>query len=217
MSPRPRAATIQGMTTTLTRPRWRVPTALLALTAVPVIAGAFRVTELSSGAAVTEENARFFADPVPVLLHIVGASLFCVLGAFQFLRGPRHRLMGRLLVPCGLVAALSGMWMAVVYPLPAHDGDLLMVLRLVFGSAMTAALVLGFVAVRWRDFTAHRAWMVRGYAIGQGGGTQAVILGFWAAAAGDPDAQTRALLLGAGWVLNLVVAEWIIRRKVMTR
>jgi hypothetical protein len=200
--------------TTITRPRWRVPTALLALTAVPVAAGAFRVTQLGTGAEVTPDNARFFADPVPVLLHIVGASLFCVLGAFQFLRGPRHRAMGRLIVPCGLVAALSGMWMAVAYPLPAHDGDLLMVLRLVFGSAMAAALVLGFVAVRRRDFAAHRAWMIRGYAIGQGGGTQAVLFGFWVAAAGQPDVETRALVLGAGWVLNLVVAEWIIHRKV---
>ncbi|MDQ3786167.1 MAG: DUF2306 domain-containing protein, partial [Actinomycetota bacterium] len=172
-----------------------------------------RVTQLTTGAPVTEDNARFFADPVPVLLHIVGATVFCVLGAFQFLRGPRHRVMGRLIVPCGLVAALSGMWMAASYPLPAHDGDLLMVLRLVFGSAMAGALVLGFAAVRRRDFTTHRAWMVRGYAIGQGGGTQALIFGFWMAAAGQPGVQTRALLLGAGWVLNLVVAEWVIRRK----
>lgn len=212
MSAGPPPATIVGMTT-LTRTRWRVPTALLALTAVPVIAGAFRVTQLSTGAAVTPENARFFADPVPVLLHIVGATLFLVLGAFQFLRGPRHRLVGRLIVPCGLVAALSGMWMAVFYPLPAHDGDLLMVLRLVFGSAMAAALVLGFVAVRQRDFAAHRVWMVRGYAIGQGGGTQAVLFGSWVAVAGEPAGVTRALVMGAGWVLNLVVAEWVVRRK----
>ena len=195
------------------RPRRLATAALLALTAVPVIAGAFRVTELSTGAAVTPENARFFADPVPVLLHIVGATVFCVLGAFQFLRGPRHRVLGRLVVPCGLVAALSGMWMAAFHPLPAHDGDLLMVLRLVFGSAMAGALVLGFAAVRQRDFARHRAWMVRGYAIGQGAGTQAVVVGFWMAAAGQPGVQTRALLLGAGWVLNLVVAEWVIRRK----
>jgi len=189
-------------------------TALLVLTAVPVIAGAFRVTELSTGAAVTEENARFFADPVPVLLHIVGATLFCVLGAFQFLRGPRHRIMGRLIVPCGLVAALSGMWMAVVYPLPPHDGDLTMVLRLVFGSIMAGALVLGFLAVRQRDFATHRAWMMRGYAIAQGAGSQAVVFGLWFAVAGVPGEFTRGLLLGAGWVINLVVAEWIIHRKV---
>ncbi len=195
------------------RSRKRVTAALLALTAVPVAAGAFRVTQLSTGAPVTAENARFFADPVPVLLHIVGATVFCVLGAFQFLRGPRHRVLGRLVVPCGLVAALSGMWMAVVYPLPAHDGDLLMVLRLVFGSAMATALVLGFVAVRRRDFAGHRAWLVRGYAIGQGGGTQAVLFGFWVAVAGQPGVVARALVLGAGWVLNLVVAEWVIRGK----
>ncbi|MGB3444836.1 MAG: DUF2306 domain-containing protein [Actinophytocola sp.] len=201
--------------TTLARPRWRwqVPTALLTLTAVPVLAGAFRVTQLSTGAETTD-NARFFADPVPALLHIIGASLFCVLGAFQFLRGPRHRMMGRLIVPCGLVAALSGMWMAVVYPLPSYDGDLIMVLRLVFGSAMATALVLGFVAVRQRDFATHRAWMIRGYAIGQGAGSQAVVVSLWVGFAGQPDVQTRAVLLGAAWVLNLVVAEWIIRRKV---
>lgn len=202
------------MTTTTRRPAtWRVPAALLVLSAVPVVAGAFRVTELGTGAAVTPDNARFFADPVPVLLHIVGASLFCVLGAFQFPRGPRHRVAGRLIVPCGIVAALSGMWMAVVYPLPAHDGDLLMVLRLVFGSAMAAALVLGFVAMRQRSFAAHRVWMIRGYAIGQGGGTQAVVSGLWMALAGEPDVRTRALLLGLGWVINLVVAEWVIRRR----
>lgn len=195
------------------RSRKRVTAALLALTAVPVAAGAFRVTQLSAGGPVTTENARFFADPVPVLLHIVGATVFCVLGAFQFLRGPRHRVLGRLVVPCGLVAALSGMWMAVFYPLPAHDGDLLMVLRLVFGSAMATALVLGFVAVRRRDFAGHRAWLVRGYAIGQGGGTQAVLFGFWVAVAGQPGVVARALVLGAGWVLNLVVAEWVIRGK----
>lgn len=203
--------------TTTTRPRWRVPTALLVLTAVPVIAGAFRVTELSSGAAVTEENARFFADPVPVLLHIVGASLFCVLGAFQFPRGPRHRATGRLIVPCGVIAALSGVWMALVYELPDHDGELIMVFRIVFGTGMAGALVLGFRAARQRRFAAHGAWMVRGYAIGQGAGSQAVVFGLWTGIAGVPTENTRALLLAAGWVLNLVVAEWIIRRKVMTR
>ena len=203
--------------TTITRPRWRVPTALLALTAIPVGAGAFRVTQLGTGAAVPEENARFFADPAPVLLHIVGASLFCVLGAFQFLRGPRHRVMGRLIVPCGLVAALSGVWMALVYPLPDHDGELITVFRLVFGTGMAGALVLGFLAARQRRFAAHGAWMIRGYAIGQGAGSQAVVFGLWTGIVGVPVENTRALLLAAGWVLNLVVAEWIIRRKVMTR
>ncbi|MFC4855605.1 DUF2306 domain-containing protein [Actinophytocola glycyrrhizae] len=200
------------MTTTLTRRKWRVPTALLVLTAVPVLAGAARLTELGSGPEATADNARFLAAPVPIVLHIVGASLYCVLGAFQFLRGPRHRVFGRAIVLCGLAGALSGIWMALVYPLPAHDSALSVALRVGFGTAMAVALVLGFLAVRWRDFAAHRAWMIRGYAIGQGAGSQAVVFGLWAAFAGAAtDQLTFALLLGAGWVLNLVVAEWIIR------
>ena len=100
---------------TRTRRDWWIPASLLALTFVPAAAGAARLVDLSSGR--TEENARFFDLPVPILVHIVGATTFCVLGAFQFMpslrrRRPRwHRWSGRVLVPAGLAAALSGMWM----------------------------------------------------------------------------------------------------------
>lgn len=101
---------------------WRVPAGLLVLSAVPAIAGLVRLHELAVGAAITPDNARFFAAPLPVILHILTATLFCVLGAFQFVTGIRsrwprwHRAAGRLLIPCGLIAALSGLWMAQLYP-----------------------------------------------------------------------------------------------------
>ena len=87
------------------RPRreWWIPASLLALTFVPVAAGAARLVDLSSGR--TAENARFFDLPVPVVVHILGATTYCVLGAFQFMpsfrrRRPRwHRWSGRVLVP----------------------------------------------------------------------------------------------------------------------
>ncbi len=205
------------MTTTVARRRiWPVPTALIALAAVPVVAGAVRVGELAGGE-VTEESARFFAAPVPVLLHIVGATVFCVLGAFQFvpgLRGHRwHRVSGRVLVPCGLLAALSGLWMTLFYPQPPGDGELIALLRLVFGTVMVVAMVNGFLAIRRRDVRTHRAWVIRGYAIAQGAGSQAVTSAFWFAFAGAPGEVTRALLIAAGWVVNLAVAEWIIRER----
>jgi hypothetical protein len=28
---------------------------------------------------------------------------------------------------------------------------------------------------------------------------------------GEPDDTSRALMMGAGWMLNLIVAEWLIR------
>ncbi|MEO3871726.1 DUF2306 domain-containing protein [Nonomuraea sp. B12E4] len=196
---------------------WRVPAGLIALSAVPVIAGAVRLTELAGGPQVLESDARFLAAPLPVVLHIPAAVLFSVLGAVQFASGFRrrrpgwHRAAGRVLVPSGLVVALSGLWMALFYDRPEGDGDLLAGFRLVFGTAMAVSLVLGLVAIRRRDVARHRAWMTRGYAIGLGAGTQAVIQVPWAIAAGEPGGLSRTLLLGAGWVVNVAVAEWVIR------
>src|SRR3712207_5804911 len=162
-------------------PRWLVP-ALLALSVIPLAGGAFRLTELAGGAAIKPANARFFASPLPVVLHIVAAAVYIVLGAFQFVTGFRrrrpgwHRRVGRLLVGSGLVVALSGLWMTQFYELPDHDGALLYVFRLLFGSLMALSIVLGFVAIRRRELARHRAWMMRGYALGLGAGTQPLTL-----------------------------------------
>ena len=201
------------------RSAWLVPAGLLLLSAVPIIAGAVRIAELGGGATVTPENARFFASPLPVVLHIVSVTLYALLGAFQFApslrRGKRgwHRAAGRLLIPCGLVAALSGLWMAQFYPLPASDGTILYGLRLLFGSGMVFSIVLGAAAIRRRDFARHGAWMTRGYAIGLGAGTQVLTHLPWIVIFGVPGEFTRALLMGAGWVINLAVAEWVIRKR----
>src|SRR4029453_13112048 len=58
--------------------------ALLALSAIPLAAGAFRLTQLAGGAEITPANARFFASPLPVVVHIVSAGGYIILGAFQF-------------------------------------------------------------------------------------------------------------------------------------
>jgi hypothetical protein len=72
------------------RAEWLVPAALIVLSAVPLIAGAVRIAELTGGAEVTPENARFFASPLPVVLHILSVSLYSILGAFQFAPGFRR-------------------------------------------------------------------------------------------------------------------------------
>jgi hypothetical protein len=55
--------------------------------------------------------------------------------------------------------------------------------------------------------------MMRAYAIGLGAGTQALILMAGEMIAGKPSELSRALLMGAAWVINLAVAEWGIRRR----
>lgn len=209
--------------TSHTRHPWLLPSALILLSLVPVVAGGLRIGELASGAQVTAENARFFADPIPVVAHIIGASAFCWLGAFQFSpyfrrRWPRwHRVAGRIVAPCGVITALAGMYMAVFYQEPADVGALLTGFRLVFGSAMAVSLVLGFVAILHRDIATHRAWMIRGYAIGLGAGTQVFTLGSWELLVGPVDRLSNALLMLAGWLINIAVAEWVIRRPAIRR
>ena len=199
------------------RSPWLVPAGLLLLSAVPVLAGAARVGQLAVGAEVTAENARFLASPVPVVVHIVGATLYCLLGAFQFVPALRrrrwHRRAGRLLVPLGLAAALSGLWMTLFFPRPPVDDVLLTPIRLVFGAAMVACLVLGVTAVLRRDIGAHRAWMARAYAIGLGAGTQVLTHLPWMVLVGQPTGTPRVVLMLAGWVINLAVVEWALRRR----
>lgn len=198
------------------RREWLAPTGLILLSLVPVAAGASRLTQLTTGA-VTAENTRFFDSPVPVVVHIVSVTVFSLLGALQFAPSLRrhhwHRRAGRIVAPAGLLAALSGIWMALFYALPAHDGEALLVMRLVFGTAMAASIVIAFIAIRNGDVRTHSAWMTRGYAIGTGAGTQVFTLLPWVLIAGPPDEATHAVLMGAGWVINLAIAEVVIRRR----
>ncbi len=199
--------------------QWKVPAALIALSVIPLIGGGVRLAGLAYGAAVTPGNARFVAAPTPVVLHVLCAALFCVLGAFQFSSAFRkrqpvwHRISGRILVPCGLVVALSGLWMTLFYAIGAPlQGVLLFYVRLVVGFAMVASIALAVMAIVRRDFPVHRAWMIRGYALAQGAGTQVLVFIPAFLVSGETLGLTRDLLMTLAWLINVVVAEWIIRQ-----
>ncbi|WP_043624512.1 DUF2306 domain-containing protein [Nonomuraea candida] len=192
-----------------------IPAGLITLSFVPLLAGAVRLTEFAGGVA----DDRHTASALPLTVHIVTVTLYSLAGAFQFAPGfrrrrPRwHRAAGRALVGAGMVAALSGVWLTLFSVLPPGDAGLPAVFRVVFGTGMFASLALGLAAARRRDLRRHRAWMMRAYAVGLGAGTQAFTQGAWIAAAGPPDDLTRAWLLGAAWLINLAVAERLIRRR----
>ena len=195
---------------------WRVPAALLLLLAIPLVSGSLRLLEVAGGPAVLPMNPRTAASPVALVLHVVGAAVFGVVGGFQFSARLRrrhrdwHRRAGRVLVGAGLVVAGSGLWLTLVHP-EAPGGALLWTVRLVVGSATAGCIVLGFTAIRRRDVAAHRAWMIRAYALAVGAGTQVVTQGVGEGVFGTSDLST-GVSVSAGWVVNAVAAEWIIRR-----
>ena len=194
-----------------------VPFALVALVLLPLFFGVLRLVELAGGPALMPANPRLNASPVPVIVHIVSAVGYTVVGAFQFSAGLRrrrpgwHRAAGRVLVVLGLAVAFSALWLTLFYPRQPGTGALAYLFRLAFGSGMAAALVLGVTAIRRRDVARHRAWMIRAYALALGAATQVVTLGIGPALFG-PSQLTHDLSLGAAWIINLTVAEHLIRR-----
>ncbi|MFB9444453.1 DUF2306 domain-containing protein [Dactylosporangium vinaceum] len=220
--------------TTVTAPKqrrrrrdWPIVGGLILLAFVPSIAGALRVAQLTGGVERTAGNARFVDMPAPVIVHIVGAVTYAILGALQFAPGFRrthrrwHRISGRVLVLAGLAVALSGLWMTTFYDLPDTDNAATNATRYVVGVFMVVAIVLGFTAIRRRDFHAHRAWMMRAYAVAMAAGTQVVTsvpLLLLPIEAGTPAfAAWRSVAMIGAWVLNLAIAEVIIRRSAPPR
>lgn len=205
--------------TKLRKADFAAPALLLLLSFVPVLGGVVRLHSLSASASSSPEDARFLAAPVPVVIHLVAATVYALLGAFQFSDGLRarwprwHRHAGALLVGCGFVVALSGVWMTLRYAIPEGlQGPLLFWVRLLVGVGMAASLAKGLLSVLRRDFAAHRAWMMRAYALAQGAGTQAVLMLPIILLVGPPLGLTRDLLMTAAWALNLLLAEWLICR-----
>jgi hypothetical protein len=82
----------------------------------------------------------------------------------------------------------------------------------VFGSLMVAGLVLGVLAIRRRDVRTHQRWMARAYAVAQGAGTQAIVLGPMVLLVDQPGGNLKAAGMTVAWVINLAVAEWLVRR-----
>jgi len=196
---------------------WLVPAGLILLSLFPIVGGAARLTELTGGAAITPENERFFHSPVAIVLHIVSVTVYTLVGAFQFVPSLRrrtwHRIVGRVLVPMGLLAALSGLWLATLY-FTASGGVILLLVRLIIGLSMVVSIALGLLFV-WRvvDVPRHGAWMTRAYAIGAAAGTEALLIIGPEVLSKSPDGTGQIVFTASAWLANLIVAEYVIYRR----
>lgn len=204
------------------RAGWRLPVGLLLLSAIPLAAGTVRLVQLAGGPAAMPVDPRFDGFPLALVLHIVGAAVFALVGAFQFVPRLRrrhpgwHRRSGRVLVVAGLLVAASALWLTLFYPAQPDTGRLLFWVRLLVAPAMAASLVRGLTAIRRRDIRSHRAWMIRAYALGLGAGTQVLTEGVGDAIFGS-GVLIGDLEKGAAWLINLSIAEWAIRRPTARR
>ncbi len=204
----------------LSRREWMFLAFVFIYSFIPTFGGLFRIVELAGGSAIVPQNPRAIAYPLPIILHIIGSFLFCVLGAIQFLPGMRrwhpglHRKMGRVIAVSGILSALTGLWMTIAFAFPPElQGVLLYWVRIILSISMVGLIAWAVIAVRSGNIAGHGSAMLRAYAIGQGASTQAVLGIGWIAVVGtEPLGPLRDVLMVSAWGINLMVAEFLIAR-----
>jgi uncharacterized membrane protein len=155
--------------------------------------------------------------------HIVAGGLALVTGPFQFWRGLRdrhrevHRWIGRGYLAAVAIAGVAGLVIA-----PFSEAGLA-------GFVGFGTLAVLWLATAWRayrairagDVPSHRAWMMRNFALTYAAVTLrlwlGVLLGVQALPGGFDFESAFANAYGVvpflAWLPNLVVAEWLIRRR----
>ncbi len=187
----------------------------------PVLIGGFVLASMATGSlnGVSDpaDIVRRASYPLAMVLHVVGGSAMVILGLTQFSatlrrRLPRlHRWLGRALLALGAGVALSALWMNAS-PLALPESQLHNGAQNIMAAAFLAVAALGLAAARARDFAAHRAWMLRAYAISMGAGTQTLMLFPVFVIYGKVEGLAADLAFISAWALNLAVAEALISR-----
>ena len=197
------------------RPLW-LAVFLLIATFIPIIAAILTMFQIAAGH-LPESSIKFAAVPGSLFFHALGGVLFGLLGPLQFAGvlkrrfGRLHKITGRVFVASGLLLGVSSLRLLAEFPDAATW--VLLSARLAAGLGLTAALIWAIVAIRQGQVARHRAWMIRAYAVGMGAATISLIMVPIFLITGQPVKGYAAdLLFVASWVINIGIAEWVIRR-----
>jgi len=167
---------------------------------------------------------RYVESPWIPYLHI-GFGLAYLAGApLQLMRRVRirsyvrHRILGRVLVGCGLLSGGLAFVFAVLSP---WGGSLELTATFVFGTWFILCLVRAFRAIRTDNVREHRRWMIRAFAVGLGIGSLRIWVGIftgilllWPGVDDPPvpDPVAFGVSFWLGFLCHVVVGEWWLRR-----
>jgi uncharacterized membrane protein len=148
-------------------------------------------------------------------LHIAGGMGALLAGPWQFSQKLRaralnlHRWLGRFYLLEVALGSLAGFWMATVslQGLPTHFG---------FGILAVLWFVTGLQAYRMArlgNIAAHRQWMIRNFALTLAAVTLRIYMPLMLAVLHWPFPRTYITVSWLCWVPNLIIAEWMVRRR----
>jgi uncharacterized membrane protein len=153
-------------------------------------------------------RAKYIAFLPLVRLHGLASIVALALGPFQFL--PRRRpWLHRGLGICYLLGVALGSTSGLVMATMAEGGLSSRTGFVVMASLWFITANLAWRSVRRHDYRAHRAWMIRNFALTFGAVMLRVYL-HGLEALGFTFAQVYPLSTWLGWIPNLLVAEWLI-------
>ena len=149
--------------------------------------------------------------PIAISLHLAGGIVAIVLGAFQVNSALRsrflsiHRWSGRVYIVAVLVGGAAGFALALhsFGGLVTHFGFGLMAICWI-GTTLNA-----YRYIRRGDLVAHRAWMLRSYALTLAAVTLRIYLPLSQFAAIEFEAAYQ-VISWLCWVPNILVVEWFI-------
>lgn len=156
----------------------------------------------------------FRARPWGIYPHAFFGMIALAIGPFQFLRSllrrrrVLHRTLGKIYVLTGLLTGAFGLYMAFY----SFGG---WITHLGFGcmaAAMLFTTATAYRKIRAGEIAAHRAWMIRSYALLFSAVTLRIWLPILVGAYEGAFLPAYQWVSWLSWVPNLLWAEWYVRR-----
>lgn len=189
---------------------------LLLLAIYPVLLSSDYLTLKSEDIPFAEQKAVYLAHHTMLMVHIVASMLAILIGPFQFLPTLRkgrllkiHRWLGRAYLLSVLCGGIGGLYMAQF----GYGG---LISELGFATLALLWLYSGYMAyqqIRNKEIEAHRQWMIRNYALTLAGTLLRVWVPIFVVGMGIEFVPAYRAIAWLCWVPNLLIAEWIIRRR----
>lgn len=193
-----------------------VPAALFFGTILTIILALVQVVQIPLDA-LPEDSRRLSTTPVSHFIHVLGGASFGILGPIQFSRvlmhkyGLLHRIIGRVFVVTGAMISLSSL--SLLWQFPSSNSGAISGGRLLFGIALGVALFIAMQAIYRQDFTRHRNWMIRAYAIGIGAtAVTMVFFPIYIITGSPPVGVVSDMIFLGAWAACVVFAEGLVRR-----
>ena len=158
-------------------------------------------------------QAAYAAHPWRILIHVAASLVALAVGPWQFIPALRcrkalHRTLGFIYFLAVFLGGISGLFTAFI----AQGGMISQIGFLTLAELWIVSAILALMAIKRGDYRTHEAWAIRCFALTFAAVTIRLQLGA-GFAAGQRFEDFYWMLSWTCWVPNLLVAEWLIRRR----